>query len=98
MAEKSSEPPKVELTAIYKGPESTKVFAHQLPSNSTSSTEEKTNYLSVLRKSVIQLQGEVNEHLTAKMEEDKSVQTATTKGVDDRKEEENYGEEVEDEA
>ena len=98
MAEKSSAPPRTELTAIYKGPESTKVFTHPLPSNSTNNTEEKTSYLSALRKSVIQLQNEVNEHLTVKMEEDKVAQATTTKGVDDRKEEENYGEEVEDEA
>lgn len=55
-------------------------------------------YLSALRKSVVRLQEEVNEFLTAKMEEDKDLAAGAGVEVDDRAEEENYGEEtVEDE-
>lgn len=86
------------LTAAYTSPTSTKAFTHTLPTSATSSaasTEEKTRYLSALRKSVVQLQGEVNEFLTEKMEEDKKA--AGEKGggatVDEKEEEENYGEE-----
>ncbi|MDI1492869.1 MAG: hypothetical protein OHK93_004652 [Ramalina farinacea] len=70
------------LTASYTSPTSTKAFTHTLPTSAPSSaalTEEKTRYMSALRKSVVQLQGEINELLTEKMEEDKWV--AAEKGV-----------------
>ena len=94
MSSHHSEEPRTELTALYTGPSSTNDFTHSLPSSSPQSTEEKTNYLSALRKSVVQLQAEVNELLTTKMDEDKAAQGAMAHHVDESREEENYGEEV----
>ncbi|KAI4134803.1 MAG: hypothetical protein LQ341_005964, partial [Variospora aurantia] len=59
-----------------------------------------TSYLSTLRASVTQLQGEINAFLTEKMEEDKALAASAGGGVkvDEKREEEYYGEEdVEDE-
>ena len=42
----------------------------------------------------MQLQDDVNGFLTTKMEEDKALATSAGVKVDDKKEEENYGEEV----
>ena len=84
------------LKAEYRSPISIQTFYHTLPSSSTTSTDEKTLYLSTLRKSVTQLQEEVNTFLTSKMEEDKALATNAGSKVDDKKEEENYGEGVED--
>ena len=86
------------LKANYASPSTTKTFTHPLPTASTTSTQEKTNYLSALRKSVVKLQEEVNGFLTAKMEEDKALAADAGMKVDEKAEEENYGEEkVEDE-
>ncbi|EAQ86737.1 hypothetical protein CHGG_07990 [Chaetomium globosum CBS 148.51] len=74
-----------------------------LPCAADSTTlEHKTKYLSELRQSVISAQGQINRELTARMEEDKAREASTakangTKVVDDEKEEENYGEEVQEE-
>lgn len=97
-ASKSESKPPSTLTATYNSPTSTKAFTHTLPTSATSSaasTEEKTRYLSALRESVVQLQGEINEFLTEKMEEDKWVASEKGGGAAtvDEKEEENYGEE-----
>ncbi|MCJ1227262.1 hypothetical protein MMC12_003917 [Toensbergia leucococca] len=85
------------LQATYTSPKTSKQFHHPLPTTlPTTSTPEKTLYLSQLRTSVTQLQEEVNSFLTAKMEEDKALVAADTDGgagVDDKKEEERYGEE-----
>ena len=81
------------LTADYTSPNATKTFTHSLPSASNASTKEKTHYLSALRKSVVKLQDEVNGFLTAKMGEDKALAGSAGMKVDDRAEEENYGEE-----
>ncbi|RKU43945.1 hypothetical protein DL546_002788 [Coniochaeta pulveracea] len=43
---------------------------------------------------VAEVQNEVNRELTARMEEDKARDASAKAGVDDAKEEENYGEEV----
>ena len=99
MAPESSSPVLADtsiLKADYSGSTATKTFAHDLPSASVSvqSTKQKTQYLSALRKSVVQLQSEINEFLTAKMEEDKALGAGKEGKVDDRKEEEMYGEEV----
>ena len=86
------------LKADYASPTSTKTFTHPLPAASNTSTEEKTNHLSALRRSVVKLQEEVNEFLTTKMEEDKALAEGAGVKIDDKAEEENYGEEkVEDE-
>lgn len=83
------------LKAEYLRPGVSQSFSHPLPSISrTAPTKEKTTFLSALRTSVVKLQEEVNEYLTARMEEDRA--TAATHGakLDENKEEENYGEEV----
>lgn len=86
------------LKADYSSPSTTKTFEHTLPSlssdpASTKSTKEKTQYLSSLRQSVVKLQDEVNDFLTAKMEEDKALAATAGQKIDDKAEEENYGEE-----
>ena len=88
-----------ELRADYISPTSTKAFVHPLPSASAStvSVKEKTAYLSGLRKSVVQLQDDINAFLTTKMEEDKALSSSVSTKGDDKKEEENYGEEGVDE-
>ncbi|KAK3297752.1 Gon7 family-domain-containing protein [Chaetomium fimeti] len=65
----------------------------------STTVELKAKYLSELRQSVISTQGQINRELTARMDEDKRREAvaATANGakvVDDEKEEENYGEEV----
>jgi len=83
------------LEAHYESPKSTTTFAHPLDAPSvTCSTEEKTAYLSALRKSVSKLQEEVNAFLTQEMERDKALPTKGGVKVNDKKEEDNYGEEV----
>ena len=83
------------LDASYNGPTASKTFAHTLPSApaSTESTQQKTQYLSALRKSVVQLQDEVNEFLTSKMVEDRVLAAGLEGKVDEKKEEDMYGEE-----
>ncbi|KAI9848968.1 MAG: hypothetical protein M1837_005857 [Sclerophora amabilis] len=90
------------LTAIYTSATSSKTFAHAVPtSGSTQPTpSEKTAQLASLRSSVTKLQDQINTFLTQKMEEDKSTTSGNgagdsrARGVDEGKEEENYGEEV----
>lgn len=57
---------------------------------------DKTKYLSDLRKAVATMQDQVNKELTQRMEEDKAKEAGKNgkPAVDDAKEEENYGEEV----
>ena len=81
------------LKAEYASPAAAETFTHSLPAASNASTEEKTMYLSALRKSVVKLQEEVNGFLTTKMEEDKALAACAGVKVDDKAEEENYGEE-----
>lgn len=81
------------LKAKYTAPDEAKSFAYQLPPASTRSTEEKTAYLSALRKSVTKMQDDINVFLTNKMEQDKASASMAGSKVDERKEEETYGEE-----
>lgn len=81
------------LKADYAAPNSSKEFRHPLPSSRVSNTKEKTQYLSSLRESVVKLQDEINVFLTSKMEEDKVSAINAGERVDERAEEENYGEE-----
>lgn len=81
------------LKADYASPNTTKTFTQPLPPASNKSTEEKTIYLSLLRKSVVKLKEEVNGFLTTKMEEDKASAASAGMKADDKAEEENYGEE-----
>ncbi|KAG4413715.1 hypothetical protein IFR04_013150 [Cadophora malorum] len=100
------------VTATYTSP-TNPPFTHSTPlpslqtntsSNSSSSaTAQKTQYLSALRQATSQLQEVINKELTARMEEDNARAAeglygkGKVKGVDENKEEENYGEEVVDE-
>lgn len=93
--------PQPTLSATYTSPTNapfTIPLPISIPADSTT-VEKKAAYLSALRQSVTSLQQQVNKELTARMEEDKAREAseATAKGgkvVDDEKEEENYGEEV----
>ena len=81
------------LKAEYTSPNASKTLEYSLPATDTTTTEGKTAYLSALRGSVTKLQGELNTFLTEKMEEDKALASMAGQKVDDKKEEENYGEE-----
>lgn len=88
------------LQATYSSPTNAAFeVSKPLPSlSSDSSTDDKTKYLAALRDAVTQTQADVNKELTARMEEDKTAAAAGANGaplaVDEDKEEENYGEEV----
>lgn len=58
--------------------------------------QDKTKYLSDLRKAVATMQDQVNKELTSRMEDDKAREAGNNgkPAVDDAKEEENYGEEA----
>lgn len=94
----TTSPTPTTLTATYTSPSATRTFTHALPRSSAKTTAEKTEYLSTLRASVAELQDGINAFLTEKMEEDKALAASAGVKVDEKKEEEYYGEEkVEDE-
>jgi post-segregation antitoxin (ccd killing protein) len=73
----------------------------QLPAPSSSAPAQRVTYLSSLRKAAASIQESINKELTQRMEEDnkKAASDAASKntrqgGIDEGKEEENYGEEV----
>lgn len=88
------------ITAKYASP-TNEAFAldSKLPSASAaaSSTADKTSYLAALRAAVTDTQATINKELTARMEDDKARDAGGAAAVDDAKEEENYGEEVQEE-
>lgn len=91
------------LSATYKSP-ANQDFSYSEPvaTPPSDSVENRTKYLKDLRQAVVQTQEQVNKELTARMEEDNARATAAgtpggkpvVAGVDEAKEEENYGEEV----
>lgn len=84
------------LTAEYSSP-TNEAFSVSKPLPSLAdTTDSKTQYLSALREAVSQTQDSINKELTARMEEDKAKAGGVTSTVDE-KEEENYGEEVQEE-
>lgn len=85
------------LTAVYTSPTATNTFSSPLESALTQHTSStaKSQYLANLRQSVSQLQDDINQFLTEKMDQDKA---ATDASNDDRIQEDMYGEEVVDEA
>lgn len=97
-------PQSTTLRATYSSPANAAFdISKPLPSiSSESSTDDKTQYLAALRDAVTQTQAEVNKELTSRMEEDKAAAAAGANGatpaVDEDKEEENYGEEVQEDA
>ncbi|KAF5001433.1 hypothetical protein ACHAPU_001772 [Fusarium lateritium] len=82
------------LTADYASPESEPFkVSHTLPAiTSSASTADKSSYLKALRASIADTQATINQELTARMEQDKARDAAV-----EAKEEENYGEEVQEE-
>ena len=82
------------LAADYQSDKETVEFKHSLDAVAPDApTVQRINYLASLRSSVATLQEEINAFLTKKMEEDKA-HSAKLQDLDDRREEENYGEEV----
>ncbi|KAF5861367.1 hypothetical protein ETB97_000330 [Aspergillus alliaceus] len=90
------------LRAVYSAPQSAQTFEHSISSpappagSSPEDVQSKTAYLSELRKLIPTLQNDINIFLTKKMEEDKTLAEAQGRQISEqeRKEEENYGEEV----
>lgn len=93
------------LTAKYTSP-ANEAFTVDKPlpaAPSSTDVAAKTEYLSALRAAVINTQEQINKELTSRMEEDKAREAPTgaaaakKASVDEEKEEENYGEEVQEE-
>jgi hypothetical protein len=86
------------LSATYTTPGTEeKVFDHQLPTcSSNPSTNDRVAYLMALRQKAAELQAQVNSFLTQKMDKDKIDAGVSTAA--EEQEEENYGEEVVDDA
>ncbi len=90
------------LSATYNSPTNEPfIQAQKLPAPPSTKPADRTNYLSALRKATAKMQESINKELTARMEEDNSkarengvANGAKSKGVDEAKEEDNYGEEV----
>ncbi|KAM5429540.1 hypothetical protein McanMca71_006835 [Microsporum canis] len=107
MASQSNSRPEkqVVLKAVYQSPrtseETTAPPAHlfsqrlsaSIPPFGEYSLAERTAYLAELRTSIVSLQADVNAFLTEKMEDDK-LREQGSGTTDDKKEEDNYGEEV----
>lgn len=89
------------LTAQYQSPANEPFTANStIPAPPSDSLADKSAYLGALRQAISSTQDRINKELTARMEEDKARDTnagSGKKGVDDLKEEENYGEEVQEE-
>lgn len=104
----SSNPPALTLTASYTSPTNppfTLANTLHAPASGTvnPTVPDKTRYLSELRAATTAIQGQINRELTQRMDEDNSKAASSSaaakhgKSVDDAKEEENYGEEVQEE-
>jgi len=90
------------LCADYSAFAAAKNFQYaQVPLGGQPTPKETTAYIASLRNSLLEMQNDINAYLTQKMEEDKAAAATNGNGiadkVDEQKEEENYGEEVEDE-
>jgi hypothetical protein len=85
----------VSVSATYTAPGAEgKIFEHELPTITPDiSTDDRVAYLAALRQKTTELQAQINAFLTQKMSEDNASAAA-----DDAHEEENYGEEVVDDA
>lgn len=82
------------LVGNYTSPTSTNKFEIALPKiPHPNDKAEKTAYLGEMRKAITSLQSNVNSYLTKKMDDDKAIANSN---IDERKEEENYGEEIDD--
>lgn len=96
---------KLSFTATYTSPSNAHfVITHELQAPASGTTNptvpDKTKYLSDLRAATATMQEQINKELTRRMDEDKAREASKNNGsasVDDAKEEENYGEEVQEE-
>lgn len=85
------------VSAIYQSPNNA---PFTWKNETSTSPSDKTAYLGALREATAQMQEHINAELTARMEEDKAREADSTngvtkpkRGVDEAKEEDNYGEE-----
>lgn len=90
------------LTAAYKSPDNEAfTVTNPIDARPSVSIPDKTTYLQALRKAVTEIQQQINMELTTRMEEDKNRGPATGQtgklSADEDKEEENYGEEIQEE-
>lgn len=90
------------LTAAYTSPHNQDfTVTKSLDTPPSASGQDKAAYLGAVRKAVTETQEQINQELTSRMEEDKTRGSGTglvaKLGVDEDKEEENYGEEVQEE-
>jgi len=88
------------LEANYGSPSGQQTWSYaQQKLSDPPATDERVSYISKLRQDVTSLQKNVNQFLTEKMEDEKRVSQVngnSTARIDAAKEEENYGEEVDD--
>ncbi|KAL7928670.1 hypothetical protein V8C35DRAFT_225327 [Trichoderma chlorosporum] len=92
-----SAPSDTTLTVSYSSPTNAPFSTSaSIPVSSTLDVAGKSKYLESLRASIATAQDQINKELTTRMEEDKAREEAAGAAhpVDDEKEEENYGEEV----
>jgi len=89
------------LSATYRSPHNAAfTYTQKLPTPPSTQTADRTAYLGALRKATAVMQEQINKEITLRMEEDKAREAeglnglAKAKGVDEAKEEDNYGEEV----
>lgn len=92
------------LTASYTSPTNAPfTTSNALPAPASGTTNptvpDKTKYLSELRAATAVMQEQINKELTQRMDEDNKASSVAKNGklADDAKEEENYGEEVQEE-
>ncbi|KAI9716741.1 MAG: hypothetical protein M1828_007548 [Chrysothrix sp. TS-e1954] len=87
------DPATVRPLASYQSPTSSETITGvHLPKQASDSPKQRAQQLLSLKKSCQGMQREINAMLTQKMEEDKA--SSTTQAVNEKKEEENYGEEA----
>lgn len=88
------------LSADYNSPNGSHTFQCELPKPEENASSQTTLFLFALRSGTIQLQQDINSFLTARMEEDKmaaeKVGEATRSKEEEAKDEDNYGEEIDD--
>lgn len=91
----ASQAPKI-LTAHYQDPTgSQRTFDFTIDQSTTdlTQTDARTQYLEKLRAATINLQADVNQFLTQRMEADKASSNVTSQDADEAKAENDYGEE-----
>ncbi|KAI5200514.1 hypothetical protein E4T39_05637 [Aureobasidium subglaciale] len=87
------------LTAVYTSPTATNTFSAPLSSapTKTTSPQERSQLLGDLRDKVVQMQEDINQYLTRKMDQDKAATEGGAESNHEDLEEQMYGEEVVDE-